>query len=141
MLPAGAYHVSGAVRIKHPDGVSEDARITCALLRPNGKRIAASTATATFRRGDDAGEVTLPISATVDRLPAGRSSLACKEVALGRAARRGRSSQQGSAPVSPGVLSGNVVQVPVHVPVDVCGNSVDPVDLLNPSMGNTCVNR
>ncbi|MEW1865811.1 MULTISPECIES: chaplin [unclassified Streptomyces] len=41
---------------------------------------------------------------------------------------------------SPGVLSGNSVQVPVHVPVNVCGNTVDVVGLLNPSMGNTCAN-
>ncbi|BBA95878.1 putative secreted protein [Actinacidiphila reveromycinica] len=41
---------------------------------------------------------------------------------------------------SPGVLSGNSVQVPVHVPVNVCGNTVDVVGLLNPAMGNTCAN-
>ncbi|MFJ1750781.1 chaplin [Streptomyces sp. NPDC088116] len=41
---------------------------------------------------------------------------------------------------SPGVLSGNVVQVPVHIPVNVCGNSINVVGLLNPSFGNTCAN-
>ncbi|MCS0604978.1 chaplin [Streptomyces sp. LP11] len=41
---------------------------------------------------------------------------------------------------SPGVLSGNVLQVPVHVPVNVCGNTVDIIALLNPVFGNTCVN-
>ncbi|MGY0067414.1 chaplin family protein [Streptomyces sp. QTS137] len=41
---------------------------------------------------------------------------------------------------SPGVASGNVVQVPVHVPVNVCGNTVDVVGALNPAFGNTCVN-
>ncbi|WP_405666202.1 chaplin [Streptomyces sp. NBC_01166] len=41
---------------------------------------------------------------------------------------------------SPGVLSGNVVQAPVHVPVNACGNSVNVVGLLNPAGGNTCVN-
>jgi hypothetical protein len=39
---------------------------------------------------------------------------------------------------SPGVLSGNVVQVPVDVPVNVCGNSVGILALLNPAAGNTC---
>ncbi|PJT48392.1 hypothetical protein CWI85_22910, partial [Streptomyces albidoflavus] len=34
---------------------------------------------------------------------------------------------------SPGVLSGNSVSVPVHVPVNACGNSVDVVGLLNPA--------
>ncbi|GGV69488.1 chaplin [Streptomyces longisporoflavus] len=41
---------------------------------------------------------------------------------------------------SPGVLSGNLVQVPVHVPVNLCGNTVDVIGLLNPAFGNTCVN-
>ncbi|MEV7163418.1 chaplin [Streptomyces microflavus] len=41
---------------------------------------------------------------------------------------------------SPGVLSGNVVQVPVHIPVNVCGNTVNVIGLLNPTFGNTCIN-
>ncbi|MEV8314856.1 chaplin [Streptomyces sp. NPDC059900] len=48
---------------------------------------------------------------------------------------------QGAAVNSPGVLSGNVVQVPVHIPLNVCGNSIDVIGLLNPTFGNTCVNR
>ncbi|MET9436532.1 chaplin ChpH [Streptomyces sp. NPDC006551] len=47
---------------------------------------------------------------------------------------------QGAAIASPGALSGNVVQVPVHVPVNVCGNTVSVIGLLNPAFGNTCVN-
>lgn len=47
---------------------------------------------------------------------------------------------QGAAIGSPGVASGNLVQVPVHVPVNVCGNAVSIVGLLNPAFGNTCVN-
>jgi len=46
----------------------------------------------------------------------------------------------GQAVGSPGVLSGNVVQAPLHVPVNVCGNTVNVIALLNPSFGNTCVN-
>ncbi|MES5820984.1 chaplin [Streptomyces sp. RG80] len=46
----------------------------------------------------------------------------------------------GFAAHSPGVLSGNVVQVPVHIPVNVCGNTVNVIALLNPAFGNTCVN-
>ncbi len=42
---------------------------------------------------------------------------------------------------SPGVLSGNVVQVPVHIPVNVCGNTVNVIGLLNPAFGNTCINQ
>ena len=47
---------------------------------------------------------------------------------------------QGAAGGSPGVLSGNAVQIPVHIPVNVCGNTIDVVGLLNPAFGNTCVN-
>ncbi|MFJ5546552.1 chaplin [Streptomyces sp. NPDC093225] len=50
------------------------------------------------------------------------------------------SGAHGAAVGSPGVGSGNVVQVPIHVPVNVCGNSVNVIGLLNPAFGNTCVN-
>ncbi|MFI6860515.1 chaplin [Streptomyces sp. NPDC050421] len=46
----------------------------------------------------------------------------------------------GGASNSPGVLSGNSVQIPVEVPVNVCGNSVNVVGLLNPAAGNACGN-
>ncbi|MFJ7150007.1 chaplin ChpH [Streptomyces sp. NPDC100445] len=48
---------------------------------------------------------------------------------------------QGAAVNSPGVASGNVVQVPVHIPVNVCGNTIDVIGLLNPAFGNACVNK
>ncbi|MCW5251777.1 MULTISPECIES: chaplin ChpD [unclassified Streptomyces] len=47
---------------------------------------------------------------------------------------------EGVAVGSPGVLSGNVIQVPVHVPINVCGNSINVIGLLNPAFGNVCVN-
>ncbi|MFB7107005.1 chaplin [Streptomyces hydrogenans] len=47
---------------------------------------------------------------------------------------------QGVAAYSPGVGSGNLIQVPVHIPVNACGNTVSVIGLLNPSFGNTCVN-
>ncbi|GHG07253.1 chaplin [Streptomyces filamentosus] len=47
---------------------------------------------------------------------------------------------QGAAVHSPGVGSGNLVQVPVHVPVNACGNTVSVIGLLNPSFGNVCAN-
>ncbi|MFF9123133.1 chaplin [Streptomyces sp. NPDC014889] len=46
----------------------------------------------------------------------------------------------GAAANSPGVLSGNVLQAPVHVPVNVCGNTVNVAALLNPAFGNGCAN-
>ncbi|MCX4968526.1 chaplin [Streptomyces sp. NBC_00654] len=42
---------------------------------------------------------------------------------------------------SPGVGSGNAVQVPVHVPVNVVGNTVNVIGLLNPAFGNFGLNH
>ncbi|MEV7196013.1 chaplin [Streptomyces sp. NPDC093510] len=50
------------------------------------------------------------------------------------------SGAQGAAVNSPGVISGNNIQVPIHIPVNACGNTVDIIGLLNPAFGNTCVN-
>lgn len=47
---------------------------------------------------------------------------------------------QGAAVGSPGVLSGNQAQIPVHIPINLCGNTVNIIGLLNPAFGNTCVN-
>jgi hypothetical protein len=44
----------------------------------------------------------------------------------------------GTAVDSPGVLSGNVVQVPIDLDLNVCGNSIDVIGLLNPALGNHC---
>ncbi|WP_340562635.1 chaplin [Streptomyces sp. GSL17-111] len=52
----------------------------------------------------------------------------------------GGASAEGAAVQSPGVGSGNVVQVPVHVPVNLCGNTVNVVGLLNPTFGTFCLN-
>jgi ChpA-C len=49
-------------------------------------------------------------------------------------------SAQGDAIGSPGLLSGNNVQVPIHVPVNVCGNTLSVIGLLNPAFDNTCSN-
>lgn len=50
------------------------------------------------------------------------------------------SGAEGSAAGSPGVLSGNSVDIPVDAPVNACGNTVDAVGLLNPAFGNSCAN-
>nr|WP_223184928.1 chaplin [Streptomyces sp. CBMA152] len=46
----------------------------------------------------------------------------------------------GEAKNSPGVVSGNLIQAPVDVPVNVCGNTINVVGLLNPAFGNECEN-
>ncbi|MEU0433878.1 chaplin [Streptomyces sp. NPDC006290] len=50
------------------------------------------------------------------------------------------SAANGTAAGSPGVISGNTIQLPVHVPVNLCGNTLNVVGLLNPAAGNRCAN-
>ncbi|MFJ4412308.1 chaplin [Streptomyces sp. NPDC088910] len=50
------------------------------------------------------------------------------------------SAAQGDTTGSPGVLSGNSVEVPVSIPVNVCGNTINVIGLLNPVTGNACAN-
>ncbi|MEU6590729.1 chaplin [Streptomyces sp. NPDC046881] len=68
------------------------------------------------------------------------TSAAVAAVAGGAGAASADAGAGAAATKSPGVLSGNVVQVPIHVPVNVCGNTVDIIALLNPAFGNACVN-
>ncbi|MFI0895105.1 chaplin [Streptomyces sp. NPDC020983] len=78
---------------------------------------------------------TSPSSAAPSHTDAAAIAAAANEAATG-----GGATAQGDAEGSPGVLSGNSVSVPVDVPVNACGNSVDVVGLLNPSFGNSCAN-
>ncbi|MCS0603158.1 chaplin [Streptomyces sp. LP11] len=48
---------------------------------------------------------------------------------------------QGAAVKSPGVASGNVAQIPLDVPVNASGLTIDVIGLLNPAFGNTSVNH
>jgi hypothetical protein len=61
-------------------------------------------------------------------------------VASGAGVAAASSGAEGVAAGSPGVLSGNLIQVPVHVPVNLCGNTVDVIGALNPAFGNSCAN-
>ncbi|MFI0979078.1 chaplin [Streptomyces sp. NPDC021093] len=46
----------------------------------------------------------------------------------------------GKAVGSPGVGSGNLVQAPVHIPVNAVGNTVSVIGALNPAFANDGVN-
>ncbi|MEU6093451.1 chaplin [Streptomyces sp. NPDC047079] len=60
-------------------------------------------------------------------------------MALGMAApAMADSGAEGTATTSPGIGSGNVIQIPVDIPVNACGNTVSVVGLLNPAAGNAC---
>ncbi|MVO83890.1 DUF320 domain-containing protein [Streptomyces sp. p1417] len=41
---------------------------------------------------------------------------------------------------SPGVISGNAVQLPIDVGANVCGTTLDILGALNPATGNQCKN-
>jgi hypothetical protein len=61
-------------------------------------------------------------------------------VMAGAGAAAASSIATGHSAWSPGVGSGNTVQVPVHVPVNACGNSVNVIGVLNPAFGDHCSN-
>lgn len=61
-------------------------------------------------------------------------------LALGGGYAHADSGAAAAATNSPGVASGNTIQIPIEVPVNVCGNSVDVIGLLNPAFGNSCAN-
>nr|WP_241266849.1 chaplin [Streptomyces scabichelini] len=46
----------------------------------------------------------------------------------------------GTAAGSPGIASGNLVQAPVGVPLNVSGNTANIVGLMNPAFGNDAFN-
>ncbi|MFF2848045.1 chaplin [Streptomyces sp. NPDC058001] len=60
---------------------------------------------------------------------------------VGAAPAHADSAAGGGSAGSPGLISGNTIQLPVHIPVNVCGNTVDAAGVLNPAAGNSCANR
>ncbi|MEU1284415.1 chaplin [Kitasatospora sp. NPDC005856] len=68
-------------------------------------------------------------------------SLAASGLVLGSAGGAFASAgAEGVAAGSPGVLSGNQIQVPIHLPINLCGNTINIIALLNPAFGNECAN-
>ncbi|MBL1086329.1 chaplin [Streptomyces actinomycinicus] len=59
----------------------------------------------------------------------------------GMASAHGGAQAAGEAHGSPGVVSGNLVQAPVHIPVNAVGNSVNVIGALNPAFGNLGINH
>ncbi|MBS2536988.1 chaplin [Catenulispora sp. NF23] len=47
----------------------------------------------------------------------------------------------GGSQGSPGVLSGNTIQLPISVPVNLCGDSVNVVGVGNGAKGDACANN
>ncbi|MFG2291547.1 chaplin [Streptomyces sp. NPDC048595] len=62
-------------------------------------------------------------------------------IAAGSAFAHGGAQADGKATNSPGVGSGNLVQAPVHVPVNATGNSGNVIGALNPTFDNDSANN
>ncbi|MFF4710140.1 chaplin [Streptomyces eurythermus] len=69
------------------------------------------------------------------------TSAAAAAVAGGAGVASASADAGGAAVGSPGVISGNTIQIPLHVPINLCGNTIDIVGLLNPAFGNSCLNH
>ncbi|MFH8381052.1 chaplin [Kitasatospora sp. NPDC018058] len=68
-------------------------------------------------------------------------SLAATGMVLGAAGGAFASSgAEGVAAGSPGFVSGNQLQVPIHIPINLCGNTLSAVGPMNPAFGNHCAN-
>lgn len=74
------------------------------------------------------------------RTAAAATALAATPVLGGVGAAAADSGANGTGAESPGLLSGNNVQVPVHLPVSACGDSLNVAGLLNPASDNGCAN-
>ncbi|MFI6156882.1 chaplin [Kitasatospora sp. NPDC051170] len=68
------------------------------------------------------------------------TALAAVAVLAGAGTAAADATANGIAFGSPGVLSGNQIQIPIHIPVNICGNTVNVIGALNPAFGNTCIN-
>ena len=129
----GIFHV-GAKKVRRGEFQSAIALVThdeavlrAPKLRPCGTKVV--TVTDPLRKGQKV------------KYTKGAAIAAGTLMAMGVAAPAfADSGAQGGAANSPGVISGNNVQVPVHIPVNVCGDSIDVVGVLNPAFGNVCVN-
>ncbi|MEV6703896.1 chaplin [Streptomyces sp. NPDC051453] len=69
------------------------------------------------------------------------AALGAAAVLAGAGVASADSDADGFAANSPGFISGNVIQVPIDIPINACGNTVSIIGLLNPAIGNHCSNR
>jgi hypothetical protein len=50
------------------------------------------------------------------------------------------SGANGATVDSPGIVAGNNIQAPIHIPANVCNNTINVIGALNPTSGNVCAN-
>ncbi len=145
IVPAGAYEVRGDLHFAQSRPLKVDQRAECSVLGPSKRVITDSTVSETLKAGGSADATDVPIDTVLALTHDGPITVVCRDlVAAGaQAATAGAASTgaQGAAVGSPGIVSGNVIQVPIQVPVNVCGNSINVVGLLNPAFGNKCIDE
>src|SRR5579883_2900332 len=59
---------------------------------------------------------------------------------LGMASAHADTTATGETSHSPGIGSGNLIQLPVNAPINVCGNQIDVIGILDSVTGNSCSN-
>jgi hypothetical protein len=59
---------------------------------------------------------------------------------LGMGVAQADTAATGGTADSPGILSGNLIQIPVSIPINICGNSISVVGILDSASGNGCAN-
>ena len=60
---------------------------------------------------------------------------------LGMASAHADTTATGETSHSPGIGSGNLIQLPVNAPINVCGNQIDVIGILDSVTGNSCENN
>lgn len=63
---------------------------------------------------------------------------ACGLVLGGAGLATADSGAAGTASDSPGIVSGNTLQIPIHIPVNLCNNTISVIGALNPAFGTPC---
>ncbi|MFB6673425.1 chaplin [Streptomyces sp. NPDC057684] len=66
------------------------------------------------------------------------AALGAATVLAGAGVASADSEADGIAANSPGFISGNVIQLPIGIPINACGDSISVIGLLNPAVGSGC---
>src|SRR5438270_13335314 len=59
---------------------------------------------------------------------------------LGMTSAHADTTATGETAHSPGIGSGNLIRLPVNAPINVCGNQLDVIGILDSVTGNSCSN-
>jgi hypothetical protein len=62
-------------------------------------------------------------------------------VMVGAGMANAEATANGSAQDSPGLVSGNNIEVPIHIPVNACGITVSVIGILDQAFDNHCTNN